>query len=271
MTFTVLGASGFIGSHLAQWFREQGLPHWAPGRHDDVLSKRLGHVIYCIGLTADFRQRPYDTVRAHVCKLVEILERADFESLLYLSTTRLYGGVLATGEDAVFPVQPADPSDLYNISKLMGESLCLTSARPTVRVARLSNVYGEDLSSANFLSSVIREAVNHGHVTLSTTTSSEKDYVSVRDVVNVIPRIAELGCHRVYNVASGINTTNAALMAAIQRRTGCTVEVIPGAKTTSFPAISIKRLQGEFNFAPGLLLDTLDDLIVAFQREAGKQ
>src|SRR4051812_11177152 len=80
MRFTVLGASGFIGSHLMRWLESQSLPYWAPKRCENVLGRPLGHVIYCIGLTADFRGRPYDTVRAHVCHLLDILEEAEFAS-----------------------------------------------------------------------------------------------------------------------------------------------------------------------------------------------
>ena len=34
---------------------------------------------------------PFDTIRAHVSVLSEVLEHAEFESLLYLSSTRVYG------------------------------------------------------------------------------------------------------------------------------------------------------------------------------------
>jgi len=33
-----------------------------------------GHVIYCIGLTADFRQKPFETIEAHVSKLAEVAQ-----------------------------------------------------------------------------------------------------------------------------------------------------------------------------------------------------
>src|SRR5262249_21758891 len=69
--YTVLGASGFIGGHLAAHFRKAGVRHLAPPKWtDDVLHRPLGHVLYCIGLTADWRSRPHDTVRAHVERLL---------------------------------------------------------------------------------------------------------------------------------------------------------------------------------------------------------
>jgi nucleoside-diphosphate-sugar epimerase len=266
--FTVLGASGFIGSHLVRSFQTRGEPLSAPSRNEDLTARPLGHVIYCIGLTADFRTRPFDTVRAHVSRLLEILEKAEFESLLYLSTTRVYAGLDTSAEDADLRVNPGEADDLYNISKIMGESLCLTSARQGVRVARLSNVYGPDFSSQNFLAAVIKEAVEKKQVLLRTSMASAKDYINIKDVVALLPRIALAGRHRIYNLASGVNTSNAELMKIIERVTGCEVEVADKAATISFPKISIDRITEEFDFSPSLIGESLADLVGDYQRQA---
>ena len=67
---TVLGAGGFIGGALVARLIAEGRPV-DPVTRDDLpalLSARrpAGDVIYCIGLTADFRTRPLDTAEAHV-------------------------------------------------------------------------------------------------------------------------------------------------------------------------------------------------------------
>src|ERR1700686_1955024 len=100
---TVLGGSGFIGSHLVQKIRQLGMDCYRPERDDELAGKKLGDVIYCIGLTADFRRKAFQTVDAHVCKLRDVLERCDFDSLSYLSSTRLYKNSApgATAEDAM--------------------------------------------------------------------------------------------------------------------------------------------------------------------------
>jgi uncharacterized protein YbjT (DUF2867 family) len=69
--FTVLGAGGFIGGRLVEHLRGLGHEVDAPPRRpaeayvDGLGGRQLGHVVYCIGLTADFRTRPYETVEAH--------------------------------------------------------------------------------------------------------------------------------------------------------------------------------------------------------------
>ena len=270
MSFTVLGASGFIGSHLVKWLESRGYSCWAPRRDENVFGRPLGHAICCVGLTADFRRRPYNTIQAHVCYLLDILEKAEIESFLYLSSTRVYAGATSSREDTTLHINPSETSDLYNISKIMVESLCLASEQPNVRIARLSNVYGRDFSSENFLSSVIREAVHNNKVVLHTTPISAKDYVDISDVVRLLPQIALSGRHRIYNLASGVNTANEALLEVIQRVTGSSVELAEGAATVIFSAICIDRTRDDFDFTPALILDSLSDLIEEYKRKAQK-
>lgn len=262
MKFTVLGASGFIGSHLVEHLGSGGHECLTPGRRDPaIFEKELGHVIYCVGLTADFRQRPYDTVEAHVCHLSGILQRAKFDSLLYLSSTRVYMHSNTAMETTSLLVNPSDPSDLYNLSKLMGESLCLAIPNPNVRIARLSNVYGRNADPQNFLFAVLREAVENGKVLLQTSLDSSKDYVDVNDVVNLLPKIAISGRHRIYNVASGTNLDNGELVRAVCQQTGCEVEVRQGARTITFPPIDIQRIRDEFDFSPSAWRKGIESLL----------
>jgi nucleoside-diphosphate-sugar epimerase len=254
----VLGASGVIGRHLVAQLRAAGETVFTPERGETAIyEKPLGHVIYAIGLTADFRQRPFDTVQAHVSLLAEVLQRADFESLLYLSSTRVYARASEGREDAWLPVQSQDPSDLYNLSKLMGESLCLHGGRKDVRIARLSNVVGgEDADSDNFVPSLVR-AARAGRIVLRTAPDSAKDYIHIDDVVTLLQRIATRGRERLYNVASGVQTTHAQWMERLAERTGCVLEVVPGAPLVSFASIDISRIRTEFGFEPRPVIPAL--------------
>jgi nucleoside-diphosphate-sugar epimerase len=247
--FTVLGGSGYIGSRLVAHLRSLGHSVWAPLRADPkVFTRPLGHVIYCVGLTADFRTRPFDTVEAHVSLLADVLHRSRFSSLLYLSSTRVYMGAASTQEDAPLFVQPSDASYLYNLSKLTGESLCHASGRPAVRVARLSNVVGPgmDAESGNMVADLLQQA-RQGRVVLHSNPNSAKDYIHVSDVLDWLPRIALQGSHSVYNVASGHQTTHAQWLEWLQQRTGCVVDVSSHAPHHSFSPINVSRMQDEFN------------------------
>ncbi len=263
---TVLGASGFIGSNLVRSFAAQGIRCDAPGRDAPLSKKPLGTVFYCIGLTADFRTKPLETVEAHVCKLKHILENCEFDQLIYLSTTRVYAGLAAGKEDAPLTVAPADPSDLYNLSKLMGESLALHSGRQC-KIARLSNVYGDDFESANFLTSIIRDAVLQGAVTLRTSLASAKDYIHIDHVISLLLQIAACGTARVYNVASGVNTTNAALVETLTGLTGASFFVAPDAPTILFPPVTVNAIREEFAATPSNVITDLARLTSLFSQK----
>lgn len=262
--FTILGSKGFIGSHLAGSLRKKSVDCYCPGRNEKLPKKNLGHIIYCIGLTADFRTRPFDTVDAHVCTLLDVIKNHDFDSLTYLSSARVYqGSTEPCDEESTIRSHPTELNDLYNISKIMGESLCFASGKKA-RAVRLSNVYGDDLHSDNFLSSVIRDALLKKKIVLNTSLDSEKDYISIHNVIDILPKIAEHGTSSLYNVASGRNTSNRDIMQKLQELTGCEIIVNPGAKKVCFPPIRIEKIRKEFAFTPTGLLDDLQQLIIPF-------
>jgi nucleoside-diphosphate-sugar epimerase len=150
-----------------------------------------------------------------------------------------------------------DPSDLYNLSKLMGESLCQQDCRKNIRVVRLSNVVGgEDADSSNFLPTLVREA-RGGRLLMRTSLDSVKDYIHIDDVVDILLRIAAGGRERLYNVASGIQTTHEQWATQLAIRTGCKVEVEPGAPTVRFIPVDIGRIRAEFDFQPRPVLSAL--------------
>lgn len=269
--FTILGATGFIGSRLASALRGQGAECVTPGRDEPAAKARdLGHVIDCIGVN-DFMERPDAAIEAHAGHLVDLLGQGRFDSFLYLSSARVYRHAADTSEDAPLPVDPAAEIEFFNLSKLLGESLCLADPRPAVRVARLSNVYGtEQLFEPPFLPTLIRNAVAEGRVNLSLSMASAKDYVGVADVAGLLPRIAKEGRHRIYNVAGGRNVANKELIEALKRLTGCRVDLATGAPDVSFPPVRIERAREEFGFAPAPLLDELEGLVADARRRLAR-
>lgn len=263
--YTVLGASGFIGRHLVNSLRCAKHEVYVPSRNDPALFKdQLGHVIYCMGMTSDFRARPFDTVRSHVSVLADVLEKANFDSLLYLSSSRVYARTTAGRETESIVCDVADPSDLYNLTKLTGESLCRSCGRARVRVARLSNVIGFDPTSENFLIALIREALS-GRIELQSDPQSAKDYILIDDVVALLPRIAAGGGEWIYNVASGTNLSHREIVERLVALTGCELEVRPGAPLTRFPAIDNECIRTEFGFSPSSVLDALPRLVDEFR------
>lgn len=257
-TFTILGGRGFIGSHLVRHLRGQCHEVWVPERDASaVFERELGHVIYAIGLTADFRSRPLATAEAHVGVLRRVLEAGRFESLTYLSSTRVYAGAAGTSESAALRVDPNAPGDLYNLSKLLGEALCLHCGHAGMKVARLANIVGarpageEGAGAASFIDALIDAGRRTGQVRLETSLASAKDYLGIDAAVDLLTRISLSTHSGIFNVASGCSVSNAEIKRLIERETHWGVTVAPDAPTWRFEPIDVRRLTRLIDSVPG--------------------
>lgn len=252
--YSVFGAAGFIGSALVSHLRRKGSRVCAIGRNGDIsgpeLRKSRGHAIFAIGVTADFRTRPFDTIDAHVAQINSLLREGDFASLTYLSSTRVYQGSASTAEGGPLVVAPASPNDLYNISKIAGESICLSCGRPNVRVARLSNVVGMGAGQQAFVDQLLREGLARGVVAPRDHPESSKDYIALDDVLRLVELISERGRETIYNVASGEQTSHREVTELITGETGWRAEFDWTAPRIDFPPIDTNRIRAEFGVLP---------------------
>lgn len=267
--FTILGSKGFIGHHLVQHLIQHGMPYQAPGRDEPLGTTPLGHVIYCIGLTADFRQRPLDTVEAHVCVLRNLLAEGNFTSLTYLSSTRVYTGADSTSETGPLAVNPSIPGDLYNLSKLMGESLCLHGGRPGTRVARLSNIVGLRPDPDIFIDQLLEEGRRTGHVHLKTSLDSRKDYLYIDDAVHALTTIARSSAQGIINVASGQAVSNREIMTLLSEYMGFSFDVALDAPSWDFHPIDTSRLRAEFGLTPRRFEDYFPEFLFQYRNIKG--
>jgi len=259
MKFTIIGADGFIGSRVCSYLAAHR--DWKCeriGRRDALpLGRHCGHIFYCIGVSGDFLQRPLDTMAAHVGVLERVLRECEFDSLLYLSSTRVYQRSNSTSETSEITVQPAELSDLYNISKLAGEALCFSDRRETVRIARLSNIFDDSFTSPTFLTELFRQAKSSKKIQLHSAPDSAKDYLLLEDMLPLLAKIASQGRERIYNVASGVNTPNQAITDVFAKVLKCAVHYAPNAPTVIHPCMDVARIAGEFSFQRGDFLGSL--------------
>jgi nucleoside-diphosphate-sugar epimerase len=215
-----------------------------PARGDrGVLTRDLGVVFYCAGLTADFDSRPFDTVEAHVALVNDIARAGRFEKLVYLSSTRLYDGldVARADESAPLRLQPSSPRHTYDLSKALGENIVLTRTGGRGSVARLSNVFDWSAGAPGFLSEWLVEAGKRRNLTLASSPHIARDYIHLDDVVDSLIVMAAGASPGIINVASGELVTNAQI-AGVMAAAGWTVDFTGDADPPRAPDADIARL-----------------------------
>ena len=270
---TLIGGKGFVGRHLQARLRAEGWHCWVPQRDDPQLWERdLGHVFYCAGLTADYAERPFDAVEAHTSLLNRVLRDARFESLVYLSSTRLYdslgdslSGIGAT-EDLPLRLAPDNPRHLYDLSKALGESLCCVAGQGRARVARLSCVWSAQPDAEGFLPELMRRvlasrgapgAAQRPCVFVASSPHLARDYVHIDDVLSALVTLATQDGFAIYNVASGRNVGNAQLFEGLSRVSGCELVATQDGIAATLPRISVARMANAFGWHPSGVLDRI--------------
>lgn len=209
--YTVLGATGFIGHHLAAALRQTGAECYTPGRGDDgVFTKPLGRVFYGIGYTADFAQNPAATVEAHSALLSRILADATFDKLIYMSSVRLYDGLggARNEESRDLVLNPANPRHLYDLSKALGENLCLHASGGRAGVARLAAVYDKAPDATGFLPELLRRLKTERAFTMESDSGTVRDYITLDDTLAALMAMMDHAGCEIVNVASGMNISN---------------------------------------------------------------
>ncbi|MBU0944668.1 MAG: NAD(P)-dependent oxidoreductase [Proteobacteria bacterium] len=263
---TIIGGQGFIGRHLTARLLATGWDCHVPEQQATYARQEdMGHVFYCAGLTADYIRRPFDTVEAHVSLLSRILQTSHFQSLVYLSSTRLYDsqpGSVGT-EELPLSLNPTNPRHIYDLSKALGESLCLVTGQKRARVARLSCVYNDHTDTDGFLPELLRQIITNRPSLLEVNSSPAfaRDYVHLEDVLDALILISTQGKEDIYNVASGETIRNETLFAALSKVSGC--RIVPLHNEVPLPPsrVSIEKIQNEFDWHPVSVLEKTTAII----------
>jgi nucleoside-diphosphate-sugar epimerase len=234
MATTVIGSRGFVGQRLTSTLAARGEAPWTPAKGDpNLLTRDLGVVYYCAGLTADYHARPFDTVEAHASLVADIVQAGRFERLIYTSSTRLYDGLTLAEVDEATPLSfdPTDPRRTYDLSKALGENLVMTRAGGRGAVARLANVFDWTDGAPGFLSEWLIRARSERDLTLDSSPHIARDYIHLDDVVAGLIAMADARDPGIVNLASGELVTNgeiAEVFTAAGRRVEFTRDGRPG-------------------------------------------
>ncbi len=238
----VLGANGFIGSHLVDELVESGYKVRAFGRYSqepkfnddprievvegdmfkasDVKKalKGVDYVFHSFSATNPFVSDtdPYIDIERNLKVSIGIFEqsiKAKVKKVIFISSGGAVYGHIAeekapTEDDAATPVSP------YGISKLAIENYLAYFNRKfglEYIVYRLANPYGPRQAFRNHqgvIPAFLDQVQKHKKVVVYGDGSTSRDYIYIRDVTKmVVHSFSKKTKHRTYNLGSGKQTT----------------------------------------------------------------
>lgn len=142
-----------------------------------------------------YRQYPLETISANVngtWQLLEFSRRHAVKSMLYLSTSEIYGdpdpAFIPTPEDYCGQVSCTGPRACYDESKRLAETLCLTYYRTystPIKIVRPFNIYGpgQRLDDGRIIPDLIRAALRRQPITLYSDGRATRSFCYVTDAV----------------------------------------------------------------------------------------
>ncbi|ATD08971.1 NAD(P)-dependent oxidoreductase [Pseudoalteromonas piscicida] len=260
--YTVFGGSGFIGREVVSRLEKKGANVFVPKRNDlSVFERDLGHIIYSAGY-GNCQKSPFNVIEANLSLLNNVLNRADYSGITYISSTRLYLGQSETREDSNLVIQGLDQRRLFNLSKLAAEELCLKSDSLIVRP---SNVYGTALESDLFLPSIIKDALVKKVVNMYVTKSYSKDYVYVGDVADSIIKLIENNVKGIVNVASGKNVCAGSIADILEEKTNTKINWHVEEDFDEFSEIDVEKINGLLDYNPRSVLKDMELMIESYR------
>ncbi|WP_045482937.1 NAD-dependent epimerase/dehydratase family protein [Vibrio owensii] len=267
--YTVFGGKGFIGAEFVAQLKEQGHDVMIPERGDySCGDDDLGTVIFAAG-HGDCNHNSLNVVDANLTLLSKVIEKARFEKLVYISSTRVYMNGPTSYESSDSLICESDSRKLFNLTKLAAEEICLRNTKQCL-IIRPSNVYGVAINSPLFLPAITRHAVTKKRVDMYVSKEYAKDYVSVFDVVDSTLRLINLNMkeHAIVNIASGINITALEIAEHLQRETNCDViwHDVKNNDEEVFPKTDVSKISSLIKYEPRHVLNDLSDMILRFKK-----
>jgi dTDP-glucose 4,6-dehydratase len=259
----ILGAAGFIGSHLADRLLSEG---WRITGVDNLITgtrRNLEHLAreprfdfveadICAPLDVrggidavldfaspaspiDYLKHPFATLHVGSVGVENALELAKRAGAVFLlaSTSEVYGDPLEHPQRETYwgNVNPIGPRAVYDEAKRFAEAITMAYRRyekVDVRIARIFNTYGPRmrLDDGRVVPNFVAQALRGGPITVYGDGTQTRSFCYVEDNVEGIWRLLRSGYHEPVNVGNPHELTILEFAREVQRLVGTRVEIV---------------------------------------------
>jgi len=260
----ILGAAGFIGSHLVDRFLSEG---WRVLGVDNLVTgtmRNLGHLEgsdrfafaradICDGLAwvegpvdavldfaspaspIDYLEKPFETLRVGSVGVEKALElaRAKGATFLIASTSEVYGDPLEHPQKETYwgNVNPVGPRAVYDEAKRFAEAITMAYRRyrkVDTRIARIFNTYGPRmrLDDGRVVPTLVAQALRGEPLTVFGDGSQTRSFCYVDDNVEGMWRLLHSGYPDPVNIGNPHEMTILEFARSVQRLCGREVPIV---------------------------------------------
>jgi len=260
----ILGAAGFIGSHLVDRFLSEG---WTALGIDNLVTgtlRNLGHLDgddrfafanadICDGLEwvegpvdavldfaspaspVDYLEKPFETLRVGSVGVEKALElaRAKGATFLIASTSEVYGDPLEHPQKETYwgNVNPVGPRAVYDEAKRFAEAITMAYRRyrkVDTRIARIFNTYGPRmrLDDGRVVPTLVAQALRGEPLTVFGDGSQTRSFCYVDDNVEGIWRLLHVQDPDPVNIGNPQEMTILEFARSVQRLCGRDVPIV---------------------------------------------
>ena len=282
----ITGSNGFIGNHVANYFKKNGYYVIGLGRSIEPFdANSVNEYISCdmnsgkmsqlpqlvsvnidavIHLAADMRKEPFgvDVISANCCgtqRLLEMCEQNGIKTFLQLSSLPVIGHPI---NHPITEEHPLHPYTIYHITKkteeMLAEYACTYHGIRTASF-RISAPIGPRVNPKTIFPTFVRNALAGKDLVLLGQGARKQNYVSVKDIARCLELslLSPQVCG-VYNLTSDILVSNLELAQAIIRVLNSNSKIIFNGEDPQDTYIwdaSLQKLKEASGYQPTATLD----------------
>ena len=228
MNILVTGTNGFIGKHLLEDFRKQGLnafplkcrlPNYVEVSRE-IKDNKID-VIYHLAAKIP-KGQPIDQkefYRSNIEGTFDLLNAArenGVKKFIYSSSMAVYGLPETVPLDEG---HPTNPFNIYGLTKLIGEQCCrMFEGCFDIIILRFSSVYGTGVTEPKATRIFAEQVLRGDNITIFGKGEAKNDYVYVRDILNALKMALNYQTKfDIFNIGAGHGLSTKELAAIITR------------------------------------------------------
>lgn len=265
MKIILTGANGNLGQHILKLSRFDILPitrnNWAS--LEDVCVDTYQAIIHgAYDLKKNINKEPDLVLESNVLstgKALRICKEKNIPKFVFISSCSVYGDSSNSSED-----KQCYPVTMNGFTKLFNEELVKSFCKANginYLIVRNFNSYGGD-DHFSVVQKLISCAKNKKPFTLINDGSSERDFIHIEDLADIVSSLTEMNLHNeIINIGSGKSVRIIDLLNRVEERFG-KVEIINSYNQSEaiYSRANINKLKQLIDFDPIDIFDFINSL-----------